>query len=29
MLEATNDAEKIGQAFNWIVSFLNRHHIPY
>ena len=29
MIEATNDARKIGQALAWIVSLLNRHHIPY
>ena len=29
MIEATNDPQKIGQALNWIVSLLNRHHIPY
>ena len=29
MLEATNDAQKIGQALNWIVSLLNHHNIPH
>jgi hypothetical protein len=29
MKDSTTDAEKISQALNWIVSLLNRHHIPY
>jgi len=29
MLEATNDSQKIGKALAWIVSLLNRYHIPY
>jgi hypothetical protein len=28
-MEATNDAQKIGQALGWLVSLLNRYEIPY
>ncbi|HLG62701.1 MAG TPA: hypothetical protein VKY19_12250 [Ktedonosporobacter sp.] len=28
-MEVTNDPQKIGQALNWIISLLNRHHVPY